>query len=108
MTVETYKGYGIDFDVYGRDEYSVQYCGNDCMFDSLEAAREFIDKITLKGPEKDFLVKITWTVYRHFEAATEAEAIREAEQFGYDMDGYELMDVLTGADVTAQIEVVKG
>ena len=44
-TVVFYKGYGIDFDVYGRDEYSVQYCGDDYMFDSLEKAKEFIDDI---------------------------------------------------------------
>lgn len=44
-TVEFYKGYGIDFDIYGRDEYSVQYCGDDYIFETLESAREFIDDI---------------------------------------------------------------
>ena len=44
-TVIFYKGYGIDFDVYGGDEYSVQYCGDDLLFDSLDKAKEFIDDI---------------------------------------------------------------
>lgn len=43
MTVETYKGYGIDRNIYGLNEYSVQYCGDDFMFDTIEEAREFID-----------------------------------------------------------------
>ena len=45
MTVEYYKNYGIDYDVYGLGEYSVQYCGDDIMFGSLAEAREFIDDI---------------------------------------------------------------
>lgn len=44
-TVIFYKGYGIDFNIYGRDEYSVQYCGDDFMFGSLDKAKEFIDDI---------------------------------------------------------------
>lgn len=40
-----YKGYGIDFNVYGINEYSVQYCGDDFMFKSIEEAKAFIDSI---------------------------------------------------------------
>ena len=43
MTIETYKGYGIDFNVYGLGEYSVQFCGDDIMFDTLQEAKAFID-----------------------------------------------------------------
>lgn len=46
MTVETYKNYGIDFNIYGEHEYSVQYCGDDFMFSTIEEARDFIDEIS--------------------------------------------------------------
>lgn len=46
MTVKTYKGYGIDYDIYGDGEYSVQYCGDDFMFSTIAEAEEFIDDIT--------------------------------------------------------------
>ena len=46
MTYETYKGYGIDYNIYGTQEYSVQYCGDDIMFSTVEEARDFIDEIT--------------------------------------------------------------
>lgn len=45
MTIEEYKGYGIDFNIYGQNEYSVQYCGDDFMFQTLEEAKRFIDSI---------------------------------------------------------------
>lgn len=45
MTVETYKGYGIDFNIYGTDEYSVQYLGDDFLFSTLPEAKQFIDDI---------------------------------------------------------------
>ena len=46
MTTEMYKGYGIDYDFYGEDEYSVQYCGDDLMFRTIDEAKAFIDEIT--------------------------------------------------------------
>jgi len=45
MTTEMYKGYGIDHDFYGEDEYSVQYCGDDLMFRTIDEAKAFIDEI---------------------------------------------------------------
>lgn len=45
MTIEEYKGYGIDFNIYGQNEYSVQYCGDDFMFQTMEEAKQFIDSI---------------------------------------------------------------
>ena len=45
MTVEVYKGFGIDEDIYGLGEFSVQFCGDDYMFDTIDAARKFIDEI---------------------------------------------------------------
>ena len=37
------NGYYIEYDFYGREEYSVQYCGDDIIFDTLEEAQAFID-----------------------------------------------------------------
>lgn len=45
MTTEMYKGYGIDFNFYGENEYSVQYDGDDMMFRSIEEAKAFIDEV---------------------------------------------------------------
>lgn len=45
MTVKTYKGYGIDFNIYGSNEYTVQYCGDDLFFTTIEEAEQFIDEI---------------------------------------------------------------
>lgn len=41
----TYKGYEISYNFYGTKEYSVQYCGDDVIFNSAEEAMEFIDEI---------------------------------------------------------------
>lgn len=41
-----YKGYGIDFNLYGNNEFSVQYCGDDYIFSTLDAAKKFIDSIS--------------------------------------------------------------
>lgn len=43
-TIANYKGYGIDYDIYGNGEFSVQYGGDDVLFNSEEEARAFIDK----------------------------------------------------------------
>lgn len=43
---EEYKGYGIDYNFYGEHEYSVQYDGDDVMFETIEDARAFIDEVT--------------------------------------------------------------
>lgn len=40
----TYHGYGVDYDIYGHGEYSVQYDGDDFMFKTFEEAKKFIDK----------------------------------------------------------------
>lgn len=42
----SYKGYGIDYNLYGHGEYSVQYAGDDVIFPTIEKAREFIDDVT--------------------------------------------------------------
>ena len=41
-----YKGYCIEHDFYGEGEYSVQYCGDDVIFDTQYEAERFIDEIT--------------------------------------------------------------
>ncbi len=40
-----YRGFYIEFNIYGSDEYSVQYCGDDLVFDSDQEAKNFIDTI---------------------------------------------------------------
>jgi len=40
-----YKGYEICYNIYGTNEYSVQYCGDDVIFESANEAIEFIDEI---------------------------------------------------------------
>ena len=42
-----YKGYYIEFNFYGLNEYSVQYCGDDFMFNSLDGAKMFIDDLRI-------------------------------------------------------------
>ena len=58
MTIKTYRGYGIDFNVYGDNEYSVHYCGDDCMFSTLEKAMAFIDEIKEYESDDD-----SWLLY---------------------------------------------
>lgn len=41
-----YKGYYIEYNLYGMKEYSVQYCGDDVVFDTKNEAIEFIDSVT--------------------------------------------------------------
>jgi len=40
-----YKGFYIEFNFYGENEYSVQYCGDDVIFNTEEEAKAFIDEI---------------------------------------------------------------
>ena len=41
-----YKGYAIEYDFYGEGKYSVQYCGDDVMFRTMDEAKQFIDEVT--------------------------------------------------------------
>lgn len=41
-----YKGYYITFNFYGHKEYTVQYEGDDIMFETAYDARKFIDEVT--------------------------------------------------------------
>lgn len=40
----SYGGYYIEYNFYGENEYSVQIDGDDAIFNTLEEAKEFIDK----------------------------------------------------------------
>lgn len=40
-----YKGYYIEFDIYGSGEYTVQYDGDDVWFTTLDEAKAFIDEV---------------------------------------------------------------
>ena len=56
MNIEIYRGYGIDFNIYGMNEYSVQYDGDDVMFEDIETARLFIDDILDTHNEQNYSV----------------------------------------------------
>lgn len=43
-TIE-YKGYYIEIGCYGGDDITVQYCGDDITFPTVQEAREFIDEV---------------------------------------------------------------
>jgi len=45
MTVEYYKGFGIDRDLFG-DGFTVQYCGDDLVFATIAEAKAFIDSVS--------------------------------------------------------------
>ena len=39
-----YKGYYIEYNLYGKGEYTVQFCGDDFWFTTEKEAKDFIDK----------------------------------------------------------------
>lgn len=44
-----YKGYWIEFNLYGKEEYTVQVDGDDNWFDTEKEARTFIDSLEEAG-----------------------------------------------------------
>ena len=40
-----YKGIAITYNFYGNGEYTVQYCGDDLVFLSLDEAKKAIDEL---------------------------------------------------------------
>ena len=44
MMIE-YKGRTIEYNLFNLNEYSVQYCGDECIFFTLEEAKQFIDEV---------------------------------------------------------------
>lgn len=40
-----YKGYYIEYNIYGQKEYTVQYNGDDVFFQTEQEARAFIDSL---------------------------------------------------------------
>lgn len=44
-----YKGYSIEFNIYGQNEYTVEFEGDDVWFTSLSEAKRFVDRNSLKG-----------------------------------------------------------
>ena len=45
MTSTMYKGHWIEFNFYGKEEYTVYHDGDDVWFDTEEDAKAFIDEI---------------------------------------------------------------
>lgn len=43
--MQEYRGYFIEYNIYNKKEYSVQFCGDDYIFTTPEAAKAFIDSI---------------------------------------------------------------
>ena len=46
---EEYKGFQIEYDLYKQNEYTVQYNGDDVVFNSIDEAKQFIDEILAKN-----------------------------------------------------------
>ena len=44
-----YKGFYIEFNFYGNNQYSIQFCGDDLIFNSKEDAYNFIDNLEKEG-----------------------------------------------------------
>ena len=44
-----YKGYFIEKDLMGNAFYTVQYCGDDIVFCSIQEAKTFIDEISAEN-----------------------------------------------------------
>lgn len=42
---KAYRDYYIEFNFYGMNEFSVQYCGDDLIFDTEAEAKAFIDSL---------------------------------------------------------------
>ena len=40
-----YRGFDIEYNFYGTFEYTIQYCGDDIEFLSLDEAKEFVDEL---------------------------------------------------------------
>lgn len=45
ITNETYKGYEIECNCYGRNEFTVSFEGDDVWFETLDEAKAFIDSM---------------------------------------------------------------
>lgn len=65
-TTISYKGYDIEFNFYGKNEYTVQYQGDDIWFKTIDEAKKFIDEISLKKDsidEGEFTIEINGEIY---------------------------------------------
>lgn len=40
-----YRQFNIEFNTYGKNEYTVQYEGDDVVFETLDDAKNFIDEV---------------------------------------------------------------
>lgn len=40
-----YKGYDIEYNLYGKNEFTVQYCGDDYYFETKDEAEDFVDSL---------------------------------------------------------------
>jgi hypothetical protein len=43
-----YKGFFIEYNFYGKGEFTVQYLGDDFWFDSEKTAKDFIDRVIIE------------------------------------------------------------
>ena len=48
-TVTEYNGYYIEYNIYGENEYTVQFCGDDVVFETMKQAQAFIDSVNEGG-----------------------------------------------------------
>ena len=52
-SIEEYKGFQIEYDLYKQNEYTVQYNGDDIVFNSIDEAKQFIDEIIANSESKE-------------------------------------------------------
>ena len=45
--ITEYKGYYIEYNLYGENEYSVQFCGDEFFFQTMDEAKKFIEEETV-------------------------------------------------------------
>lgn len=69
---DNYKGYDIEHNFYGNDEYTVQYQGDDVWFETEDEAKAFIDQITNKDTNLYLEEKSTTLLREAFEAGYKA------------------------------------
>lgn len=86
-----HKGYGIDYNIYGGGEFSVQVNGDDVMFKTEQEARDFIDEVT--GEKKSGLTTVG-----------DEEVLEDAEDLWVStIDDQEEWDKLTEEEKTALV-----
>lgn len=98
MTNTEYKGYYITHNAYGNNEYTVQYDGDDCYFDSEDDAKKFIDEL-----EEDHFDDKEDGIEPEDPGYDEDEVLNEEEQLNETYFTVVYTDMETGEEVETSI-----